>query len=103
MKPRLAIYLATWGAAFLSIAPTFKALPLVPFLPLGFAAVANIKKPMFWGILVLGWIIYLVHACFIFNSRTNLRFWLLWVMLVFLLGFNVVGCRRMLPNLSSIL
>jgi hypothetical protein len=64
---------------------------LFAFIPSGFVEAK-------WGIplLVLGWLIYLVHAVFFFRTRTCKTIWILYAMLLLLLVCNVGGCHQML-------
>jgi len=97
LRVRIILYAAAWAAALLTIDVRLWALVymfpsgLFAFIPSGFVDAK-------WGIplLVLGWIIYLVHAVFFFRARRRKTIWILYAMLLLLLVCNAVGCHQML-------
>lgn len=99
LRTRVILYAAGWAAALLAIDLRLWALVymfptgLFAFIPTGFAEAK-------WGIflLVLGWIIYIVHAVLFFRARRRKTIWILYAMLVLLLVCNVGGCHQMLQG-----
>lgn len=81
----LAIDLRLWSLAYLFPAGLFA------FIPPGL----NDEK---WAVplLVLGWVIYFVHAVFYFRARQRKAIWILYAVLLILLLFNTGGCHHML-------
>jgi hypothetical protein len=53
-----------------------------------------------WAVplLVLGWVIYIVHAFFYFRARRRKAIWILYAALLVLLAFNTGGCHHMLSG-----
>lgn len=98
-RVRIILYAATCAAALLAIDVRLWALVymfptgLFAFIPSGFADAK-------WGIplLVLGWIIYLVHALLFFRAQRRKTIWILYAVLLLLLVCNAGGCHQMLQG-----
>jgi hypothetical protein len=98
-RVRIILYAAAWAAALLVIDVRLWALVymfptgLFAFIPAGFADAK-------WGIplLVLGWIIYIVHAVFFFRARRRKAIWILYAVLLLLFLCDVGGCHQMLQG-----
>lgn len=97
LRVRIILYAAAWAAALLAI--DVRLWTLVYLFPAGlFAFIPSGFVEAKWGIplLVLGWIVYLVHAVFFFRVRRPKTIWILYAMLLLLLVCNVGGCHQML-------
>ena len=99
LRARIILYAATWAAGLLTI--DFRLWPLVYMFPAGlFAAIPARMIDDKWGIplLVLGWIIYVVHAVLFFQARRRKTIWILYAVFLVLFVCNVGGCHQMLQG-----
>jgi|GEM_PF-1101288 len=99
VRTRIILYAATWAAALLMI--DLRLWALVYMFPTGFFAfIPSGFADAKWGIplLVLGWIIYIVHAVFFFRARRRKAIWILYAVLLLLFVCNVGGCHQMLEG-----
>jgi hypothetical protein len=99
LRIRIILYAAAWAAALLAI--DLRLWPLIYMFPAGlFAFVPSGFVDAKWGIplLVLGWIIYVVHAVFFFRARRRKAIWIFSAVLLLLFVCNVGGCHQMLQG-----
>jgi uncharacterized membrane protein YGL010W len=99
LRVRIILYAAAWAAALLAVDVRLWALVytfptgLFAFIPAGF-----IEAKWAIPLLVLGWIIYFVHAGFFFRARRRKIIWILYAVLLLLFLCNVGGCHHMLQG-----
>jgi len=99
LRVRIILYAAAWAAALLTIDVRLWA--LVYMFPTGlFAFIPSGLADAKWGIplLVLGWVIYVVHAILFFRAQRRKTIWILSAVLLLLLVGNVGGCHQMLQG-----
>ena len=72
LRYKILAYIATWTAALLLTAPGMWSLAFM--FPLGLVAVIDrhLANDGGWGVLI-GYVLYIVHAFFFFCSKTTLR------------------------------
>ena len=88
------LYAASGAAVLLAI--DLRLWSLVYLFPTGlFAFIPPGTADEKWAVplLVLGWVIYIVHAVFYFLARRRKAIWILYAVLLF---FNTGGCHHML-------
>lgn len=99
IRTRVILYAAAWAAGLLTI--DLRLWPLVYMFPAGlFAAIPARMIDDKWGIplLVLGWVIYVVHALLFFRAQRRKTIWILSAVFVVLFVCNVGGCHQMLQG-----
>jgi len=98
LRYKIIAYVATWAAALLLTALGLWSLAYM--FPLGLVAVIDLDlaNDSGWGVFIGCYVIYIVHAFFLFRSKTTLRTAILYGVLVILLIGNVAGCREMIPS-----
>jgi hypothetical protein len=97
IRARLILYVASWAAALLVI--DLRLWALVYLFPAGLFAFFPsrfIDEKWATPLLVLGWIIYIVHAVLFFRARARKTIWILYAVLLALFLCNVGGCHQML-------
>lgn len=98
-RTRLILYAASGAAVLLAI--DLRLWSLVYMFPMGlFAFIPPGPADEEWAVplLVLGWVIYIVHAVFFFRARRRRAIWILYAVLLVLLVFNTGGCHHMLSG-----
>lgn len=98
IRTRIVLYAATWAAALLAI--DLRLWALVYMFPAGLFVLipSEFVEGRAIPLLVLGWVIYVVHAVFYFRARRRKTIWILYAVLLLLLLSNVGGCYRMLQG-----
>ena len=96
-RDKILAYIAVWLVALFATDPSASLLPLVYMFPLGLAQLAYPPslRDEGWGVFVVCYAVYLIHAVFFFRSRVRLSTYLSFAILGALLFGNVVGCHRM--------
>jgi hypothetical protein len=98
LRSKIISYIATWFLALVATDPSFGLWSLAWMFLLGLYAFVfpADKQHSGWAALIVGALIYVVHAFFYFRSRTRRSTILWYVVLVILLLCNVQGCRSMI-------
>ena len=97
LRTRVLLYATSWAAVLLAI--DLRLWSLVYMFPMGlFAFFPPGTADEKWAVplLVLGWVIYVVHAVFYFRARRRKAIWIVYAVLLVLLVFNTGGCHHML-------
>ena len=97
---KLIAYIAAWAAALVATNPAGNFWALTYLFPLGLVAFINLRwgNDGGWGILILSFAVYILHAIFYFRAKTWRSAALWFAVLVILLVCNVAGCRSQLPR-----
>ena len=54
------------------------------------------------GLVAMGWLLYIIHAAFLFFTSRRSLYFVAYAVLIVMLLTNVVGCRKILGELSNI-
>ncbi|MGP1383135.1 MAG: hypothetical protein ACTS2F_06205 [Thainema sp.] len=101
VKDRFLAYATAWIIALMITAPF--AVQLFPFFPLGLFLVFSQPTDLpLTGLAVAGWFTYAIHAAFLFLTSSRTFYFVAYAVLIVMLLTNVVGCRKLLNELSSI-
>lgn len=95
---KIVAYLLAWIVAFVATQPSGALFPLIWMYPIGLFAVfyPPALRSASWAPLLIGYGIYIAHACFYFTSKPMRRTTFWFAVLVVLLVCNTGGCRSML-------
>lgn len=99
LRTRVLLYASGWAAALLAI--DLRLWSLVYMFPMGlFAFFPPGTADEKWAVplLVLGWVIYVVHAVFYFRAQRRKTIWIWYAVLLLLLVCNAGGCHQMLQG-----
>ncbi|MDH4241731.1 MAG: hypothetical protein OEW48_19395 [Phycisphaerae bacterium] len=97
---RVFVYIWFWIIAFFLTGPS--AAYFLPLFPAGlFFALSPNSNENPVNFAVFGWFLYVIHAVFLFTATSKRLYIGLFVILLFMLLTNVVGCRKVLSGLSG--
>ena len=97
---KLIAYIAAWVVALVATNPAGNFWALAYIFPLGLVAFVNLRwgNDGGWGLLIVAFAVYVLHAIFYFRAKTWRSATLWFAVLVILLVCNVAGCRSQLPK-----
>ena len=101
-KARLLAYVSAWIIALMITCPF--GINLLPLFPLGIflALNFNMMGGNEMGYACAGWVLYTIHAAFLFITSSRTFYYVAYAILLIMLITNVTGCRNLLVDLSQI-
>jgi hypothetical protein len=103
-KTRFLMFAITWFCALMITAPF--AIMALPFFPLGLfyflqGLFNSSSESVTIGLIVLGWLLYVIDAVFLFRVSKRTFYYIAYAILVVMLLTNAIGCHAMLGRIGE--